>query len=161
MTNSRLLATSFCLLLLALFGCGGSATTDAVEFRIPVEVTDVVTDAVEDRIVTTGTLRTRESVILNVETPGFLVLARDAAGVRLAEGSTVTQGQLVADITGEDARLAAGLEATRRHADTAEQEMRRRQSLFDKGKMSGAPRTRMKMRCTTSSSASARPRKRK
>ena len=131
MTRSRLvLALAPCLLLVALAGCGGSANTDAVEFRIPVEVDDVVTDAVEDRIITTGTLRTRESVILNVETPGFLLLARDAAGLRLAEGSTVTAGQLVAEITGEDARLAARLDATRRHLETAEQEMKRRQRLF-------------------------------
>ena len=133
MTNPRLLALALCLLLLASAGCGAGSAPTAVEFRIPVEVDEVVTDVVEDRIVTTGTLRTRESVILRVETPGFLVLARDAAGVRLAEGSTVTQGQLVADITGEDARLAAGLEATARHAETAEQEMKRRQGLFEKG----------------------------
>jgi membrane fusion protein (multidrug efflux system) len=122
-----------CLLLLASVGCSGGATPAAVEFRIPVEVADVVTDVVEDRIVTTGTLRTRESVILNVETPGFLILARDAAGARLVEGSTVSGGQLVAEITGEDARLAAGLEATRRQLDTAEQEMKRRQNLFEEG----------------------------
>lgn len=133
MTNPRPLALALCLLLLASAGCGAGSAPTAVEFRIPVEVDEVVTDVVEDRIVTTGTLRTRESVILNVETPGFLVLARDAAGVRLAEGSTVTPGQLIADITGEDARLAAGLEATARRAETAEQEMKRRQGLFEKG----------------------------
>jgi membrane fusion protein (multidrug efflux system) len=131
MTSSRLLLTSLCLLLFALFGCGGSSNIDAVEFRIPVEVDDVVTDAVEDRIVTTGTLRTRESVILNVETPGFLVLGREASGQRLAEGSTVKANQLIAEITGEDARLASRLEATRRHLETAEQEMKRRQRLFE------------------------------
>ena len=121
------------LLLLAVTGCAGGTETAAVEFRIPVEVAEVTTDVVEDRIVTTGTLRTRENVVLNVETPGFLVLARDATGSRLVEGSTVTKGQLVAEITGEDARLAAGLEATRRHLENAEAEMKRRQMLFEQG----------------------------
>ncbi len=129
----RLLVPALCVLLLASAGCGSSTETADVEFRIPVEVDDVTTDDVEDRIVTTGTLRTRESVILNVETPGFLVLGRDEKGSRLTEGSTVTEGQLVAEITGEDARLAAGLEATRRHMETADEEMKRRQMLFDRG----------------------------
>jgi RND family efflux transporter MFP subunit len=101
-----------------------------VEFRIPVEVQEVESDAVEDRIVTTGTLRTRESVVLSVETPGFLVLGRDESGERLAEGSSVESGQLVAQITGEDARLAARLEATRKTMEKAQQEMTRRQALY-------------------------------
>jgi membrane fusion protein (multidrug efflux system) len=122
-----------CLLVLLATGCAGGAETTEVEFRIPVEVAEVTTDTVEDRIVTTGTLRTQENVVLNVETPGFLVLARDEAGARLAEGSSVTKGQLVAEITGEDARLAAGLEATERRLENAEGEMNRRKMLFERG----------------------------
>lgn len=125
----RLLA----LALLVAAGCGSSAETADVEFRIPVEVAEATTDTVEDRIVTTGTLRTQENVVLSVETPGFLMLGRDARGARLVEGSTVVEGQLVAEITGEDARLAAGLEATRRHLENAEQEMNRRKILFERG----------------------------
>ena len=123
----------FSLLLLAAAGCDTAAETPAVEFRIPVEVAEVTTDVVEDRIVTTGTLRTQENVVLNVETPGFLVLARDATGARLVEGSNVVVGQLIAEITGEDARLAAGLEAARRHLENADAEMKRRQMLFERG----------------------------
>ena len=113
-----------------LTACGGSSSTPEVEFRIPVEVADVGTDLVEDRIVTTGTLRARERVILSVETPGFLVLGRDANGERLAEGSAVKAGQIVAQITGEDARLAARLEATGKLRENAQQEMTRRQELY-------------------------------
>ena len=121
------------LVLLVAAGCGSAAETTPVEFRIPVEVVEVGTDMVEDRIVTTGTLRTQENVVLNVETPGFLVLGRDATGARLVEGSTVAIGDLVAEVTGEDARLAAGLDATRRHLENAEAEMKRREMLFDRG----------------------------
>ena len=119
---------------LGVAGCGGGAAEISnVEFRIPVEVADVTTDAVEDRIVTTGTLRTLENVVLNVETPGFLVLARDETGARVVEGSNVAKDQLIAEVTGEDARLAAGLEAARRRLETAEGEMNRRGMLFDQG----------------------------
>lgn len=121
----------FFALVLALAACGSGSGVPQVEFRIPVEVQEVTTDAVEDRIVTTGTLRARESVVLTVETPGFLVLGRDVDGERLAEGSHVEAGQLVAQITGEDARLAARLEATRKVLENAEREMKRRQQLYD------------------------------
>ena len=119
-------------LLLLLAACGESGKTPPVEFRIPIEVIDVSTDDMEDLIVTTGALRTRESVNLDVETPGFLMLARDESGNRLVEGSAVKAGQLIAEITGEDARLAAGLEATRRHLESAEKELNRRQQLSDR-----------------------------
>ena len=124
---------SFGLAIVAA-GCSDpAADAPAVEFRIPVEVADVGTDTVEDLIITTGTVRTQENVVLNVETPGFLVLGRDGTGARLGEGSQVTEGQLIAEITGEDARLAAGLEAARRRLETAEGEMNRREMLFDRG----------------------------
>ena len=58
-------------LVLTFLGCGESATPGRVEFRIPVEVHEITLGLVEDLIVTTGTLRPLESVILNVETPGF------------------------------------------------------------------------------------------
>ena len=121
---------SFLLTLVLLSACDGVVNAPAVEFRIPVEVEDVTTGTVEDRIVTTGTLRTRESVILNVEIPGFLAIGRDAAGNRLAEGSTVAVNQLIAQTTGEDARLASRLNATRENLQAARQELTRRQQLY-------------------------------
>lgn len=115
-----------------LAGCDAAINTPPVEFRIPVEVADVTTSTVEDRIVTTGTLRTRESVILNVEIPGFLVVARDAEGNRLTEGSRVSVNQLIAQITGEDARLASRLNATREQLQAVKQELTRRQQLHER-----------------------------
>ncbi|HJL53317.1 MAG TPA: efflux RND transporter periplasmic adaptor subunit [Arenicellales bacterium] len=129
MSYMRRSFTSCCLLFLVT-ACSDQDATPTVEFRIPVEVTDVTTGDVEDLIVTTGTLRTRESVILTVETPGFLILAKDENGDRLAEGSNVVTEQVIAEITGEDARLASRLEATERHLESAQQELDRRQQLF-------------------------------
>lgn len=125
----RRAALVICAVFLA--ACGGGSSTTSVEFRIPVEVEEVGKDSVEDRIVTTGTLRTRESVVLSVETPGFLVLGKDTTGQRLVEGSRVVAGQLIAQITGEDARLAARLEATRQHLEVAKRELDRREQLYE------------------------------
>ena len=118
------------LLMLLVGACGETSSPPPVEFRIPVEVSDVMTDAVEDTIVTTGTLRPRESVVLTVETPGFLRLVRLESGERIAEGTHVEKNGLVAEITGEDARLAARLEATQRHLEASDEELNRRQQLF-------------------------------
>jgi len=137
MTKLSRIAAVTCLTAL-LAACGGDVNAPPVEFLIPVEVEDVTTDTVEDVIVTTGTVRTRESVILTVETPGFLVLSKDAAGNRLEEGATVTAGQIIAQVTGEDARLAAGLESSKEHLDSAKTELERRQQLFEQRLVSEA-----------------------
>lgn len=119
------------VLPLALVGCDGAVTAPPVEFRIPVEVAEVSENTVEDLIVTTGTLRARESVVLSVETPGFLEVGRKD-GLRLAEGDSVAVGTRIAETTGEDARLASRLNATRLNLEAARQELDRRQQLYDK-----------------------------
>ena len=117
-------------LALALCGCGPGASAPPAEFRIPVEVSTVETGNVEELIVTTGTLRTREMVTLNIEIPGYVHIGRDEDGNRLAEGATVTAGQVIAEITGEDARLHARIESTRRALEAADSELERRRDLF-------------------------------
>ena len=102
-----------------------------VEFRIPVEAAEVENGTVEDLVLATGTVRAREIVTLNIETPGRLQVGRDADGLRLAEGSAVRSGQVVARVTGEDARLHAGLESSRRSLEAAEAQLRRRRDLFE------------------------------
>ena len=119
------------ILIAALYGCDGAANVNEVEFRIPVEVADVETGNVEELIVTTGTLRAREVVSLQIETPGHLLIARDSGGRRLAEGSQVSKGQLIAEVTGEDTRLAARIDATRSALGTAQAELERRRELFE------------------------------
>jgi membrane fusion protein, multidrug efflux system len=117
-------------MLATLVACDGDVNRPAVEFRIPVEVEEVGTSAVEDLIATTGTLRPRESVILTIETPGALHLARDSKGDRLVEGSSVVKGQLIAEVTGEDARLATRIESTARHLESAKQDVERKEQLY-------------------------------
>jgi len=119
------------LLALVVAACGGSVPQPEVEFRIPVEATEVVLGRVEELVVATGTLRTREVVSLSIETPGHLQVGRDAEGRRLAEGSAVAAGQTIVQVTGEDARLHARLDSTRRSLEAAEAQLRRRTELFE------------------------------
>ena len=117
-------------LVIAMAGCAPSTPTENVEFRIPVEVEDVGTGTVEDLVVATGNLRPREIVTLNIETPGLLQVARDKHGQRLAEGTQVSAGDVIVRVTGEDARLHAGLESTRQALQAAEAHLERRRELF-------------------------------
>lgn len=119
------------LLLLAIGACAPPGGAPEVEFRIPVEVAEVVAATVEDLVTATGTLRARGIVRLTLETPGLLQVGRDAGGERLAEGSAVTAGQLIARVTGEDARIHARLESTRRSMEAAAANLARRRGLFD------------------------------
>lgn len=123
---------AFVLSLILLCACDGVINPPPVEFRIPVEVETVLTGTVEDLIVTTGTLRTRESVILTVEIAGYLAIGRDADGNRLTEGSIVAVNQLIAQTTGEDTRLASRLNATRQHLQAVKQELARRERLYER-----------------------------
>ena len=119
-----------------LAGCGGGDQAGELEFRVPVAVEEVTLGAVEDRIVTTGTLRAAEGVTLTVETGGVLSIARGAAGRRLGEGDQVRAGQRIAEITGEDVRVAARTDASRARHETALQDYEATKSLYDQGLIS-------------------------
>lgn len=114
-------------------GCGGTPPDVEVEFRIPVEVESIVSDNVERIIAATGTLRPRSLATLNSEVPGFLYVSRSTTGARLAEGDNVTVGQAIAEITGEDARLHAGIESKRIALENTKTELDRRHNLFEQG----------------------------
>lgn len=134
MTHTRLrVVVSGLAIATVLAGCGGADRSEPVEFNVPVSVADVTTGSVEDRIVSTGSLRATESVSLTVETAGALQVGRRADGRRLAEGDRVRAGQEVARVTGEDARLAARVAANRQRFEAAARDLEATRSLFDQG----------------------------
>ena len=116
-------------LLAAASGCAPPMSAPDTEFRIAVEVEDVGTGTVEDLVVATGNLRPMGIVTLDIETPGLLQIARNADRRRLAEGMRVSAGDVVARVTGEDARLHARLETTRQALQAAEAQLERRREL--------------------------------
>ena len=117
-------------LLAAANGCAPPMDAPETEFRIPVEVEDVGTGTVEDLVVATGNLRPTGIVTLDIETPGLLRIARNGDGQRLAEGMRVSAGDVVAQVSGEDARLHARLETTRQALAAAEAQLERRRELY-------------------------------
>jgi multidrug efflux system membrane fusion protein len=119
-------------LLAGLVGCSLEPQVEPVDFRVPVTASEVAVGAVEDVVVATGTLRAAETATLTVETPGLLRVAR-MDGRRLAEGDRVERGDLVAEITGEDARVAAGVESALSRYQTALRDHESKQRLFEEG----------------------------
>lgn len=115
-----------------LSGCAAPTDAESVEFRVPVSVEEVGVATIEDRIVTTGTLRTRELVTLNALDTGLLEIGESASG-RFSEGDLVRTGEEIARIVGEDVRLAARLAAARRAYEAAKSDLEANMDLFEKG----------------------------
>src|SRR5690606_7543252 len=107
----------------ALLGaCTPQVEEQSVEFRVPVTVEEVGVATLEDRIVTTGTLRTPELITLSALDAGVLEIDLGPSGRRFAEGDFVKAGDEIARIVGEDVRIAARMAAARRSFEAAEAE---------------------------------------
>lgn len=120
------------LLGLLVFGCGQGRSDETVEFRVPVSVAEVGAGNVEDRINATGSLRASQVISLTVESRGVLNLATKG-GRRLAEGDRVSAGQVVAEISGEDVRVAARTAATKRRFESSQSDYVATKELFEQG----------------------------
>ena len=116
-----------------LAGCTPEGAQQDVEFRVPVAVEEVGVATLEDRVVTTGTLRAPEVVTLTVLDNGVLEINRGSGGRRLAEGDTVKAGDEIARIVGEDVRIAARLNAAQRAYDAALAELEATRAIFSRG----------------------------
>jgi membrane fusion protein, multidrug efflux system len=116
-----------------LCSCEPPEEDGAVEFRVPVTVKEVGLATLEDRIVTTGTLRPLELVSLSAQDAGVLEIDQQPSGRRFAEGDPVRAGEEVARIVGEDVRLAARMEAARSSYEGAETQLRANRTLFERG----------------------------
>ena len=114
-------------------GCNSEVNRDEIEFRVPVTVEKVGTGDVEDRIVATGTLRASEVVSLQVEVAGILDIAKDNSGRRFGEGDRIKAGQIVAQVIGEDVRLAARTKATQQRYEAVRNEHNANKILFEDG----------------------------
>jgi len=122
--------------LIILSACSPPGDEQTIEFRVPVFSREVETGTVEDRIVATGTLRAPEVVALRTESAGVLNIAKDATGRRLAEGVRVEAGKVIAELTGDDVRLAARTESTLQRYETAKRDHESKQSLYEDGLIS-------------------------
>lgn len=118
---------------IVLAACSPADENTSVEFRVPVSVEEVGVATLEDRIVTTGTLRTPELVTLSAQDIGLLEIGAGPGGRRFAEGDFVGAGEEIARIVGEEVRIAARMAAARRAYEAAETELLANRDLFERG----------------------------
>jgi len=124
------------MLAVLLAACSPPPPGEEIEFRVPVFVREVAIGSVEDLVVATGSLRAVETVDLRADTGGELRISRDRSGRRLVEGDRVVAGQIIAEITGEEVRLAARSEATFQRYETARRDFESKRALFEEGLIS-------------------------
>jgi len=118
---------------LSTIACGPGREEEKLDFQIPVKVATVETGNVEDLLKLTGSLRVESSVSLAAESRGILRIARRSDGVPIAEGDSVKAGQLVAELVGEDVRVAARTEATRQRYLEAQSDLEAKKKLIKDG----------------------------
>ncbi len=123
----------FIMFFVFLPGCSQENPAEKVEFLVPVAVTKVGKTDVEDKIIATGTLRTSIVATLEVETEGILEFLTNNEGRRYREGDRVRAGDVIARITGDDVRLAAGKEASYQRFKTAKEDYESTKKLYDEG----------------------------
>src|SRR5690606_8880653 len=75
-------AAAAALASLLVAACAPPAAEQSVEFRVPVTVEEVGVATLEDRIVTTGTLRAPELVTLSALDTGILEIEQGPSGYR-------------------------------------------------------------------------------
>ena len=117
-------------LALLVQACAPPQASITTGFRVPVEVLEVETATIEATIITSGELRTREAAPVKNEVPGTIYIGTDSDGNRLREGSKVSAGDVIAQITGEDARIHSRIEQASQALRTALAELKRAEDLF-------------------------------
>ncbi|MEJ2420089.1 MAG: efflux RND transporter periplasmic adaptor subunit [Exilibacterium sp.] len=104
---------------------------------MPVSVSEINVGTVEDLITTTGTIRATEVVSLSVQTEGILQISEADQG-RLQEGDAVKAGDMIAQITGEDVRLATRMQAAEKQLIAARSNLQATATLVEKNAASDA-----------------------
>lgn len=125
------------LLIVLISGCQPQGGTSAVEFKVPVTVAKVGVATVEDVILTTGTVRAPEVISLTVRNSGLLQITSQKTG-QFSEGDFVKSGEIIATITGEEARLALKEQLVVQKLEETKKELEATSKLFENNLVSAS-----------------------
>jgi RND family efflux transporter MFP subunit len=126
--------TGVCLVILvAAPGCRKGEAINAPDMNAPVRLGEVMREAVEEIVVTNGTLKASEQAVLVAENEGRLVMGLNAKGERLTEGDVVEVGQIVAILENPSLVASTALDARKEEADNAKLELKRLESKLGAG----------------------------
>ncbi len=124
--------------LIALFGtftaCNTQPTNTATELAVPVSVTDIKPKSIEKVINTTGTLNATKKAVVNTEMTGqYRLLINPRTRRPFALGDVVENRQVIVQIEDAEYVNGIGLEAKKLNLDITGQNMKKQESLYEKG----------------------------
>lgn len=126
------------LVLIALIGaataCNNQPTNTATELAVPVSVADIKPASIEKVINTTGTLNATKTTVLKTEMTGKYKLMTNPRTRRpFALGDVVENGQVIVQLEDAEYVNGIGLEAKKLNLEITEQNMKKQESLYEKG----------------------------
>ena len=124
--------------LIALIGittaCNNQPAATTTELAVPVSVTDIKPGSIEKVINTTGTLNATKTTVVKTEMTGkYRLLINPRTRRPFALGDVVESGQVVVMLEDAEYVNGIGLESKRLNLEISEQNMKKQQSLFEKG----------------------------
>lgn len=124
--------------LIALIGattaCNNQPAATTTELAVPVSVTDIKPGSIEKVINTTGTLNATKTTVVKTEMTGkYKLLINPRTRRPFALGDVVENGQVIVMLEDAEYVNGIGLEAKKLNLEISEQNMKKQQSLFEKG----------------------------
>lgn len=124
--------------LIALTGvitaCNNQQANTTTELAVPVSVTDIKPASIEKVINTTGTLNATKKTVLNTEMTGKYKLNINPRTRRpYALGDVVENGQVIIQLEDAEYVNGIGFESKKLNLEITEQNMKKQESLFEKG----------------------------
>ncbi len=124
--------------LIALIGattaCNNKPATTTTELAVPVSVIDIKPGSIEKVINTTGTLNATKTTVVKTEMTGkYKLLVNPKTRRPFALGDVVETGQVIVMLEDAEYVNGIGLEAKKLNLEISEQNMKKQQSLYEKG----------------------------
>ena len=124
--------------LIALIGattaCNNQPTNTTTELAVPVSVNDIKPRSIEKIINTTGTLNATKKTTLATEMTGkYKLLINPKTRRPFALGDQVENGQVIIQLEDATYENSIGYDSKKLNLEISEQNMKKQQSLFEKG----------------------------
>lgn len=124
--------------LIALIGattaCNNQPAATTTELAVPVSIIDIKPGSIEKVINTTGTLNATKTTVVKTEMTGkYKLLINPRTRRSFALGDVVENGQVIVMLEDAEYVNGIGLEAKKLNLEISEQNMKKQQSLFEKG----------------------------
>lgn len=118
----------------AITACNNQPANTTTELAVPVSVSDIKPGSIEKVINTTGTLNATKKTVLNTEMTGKYKLMTNPRTRRpFALGDVVENGQVVVQLEDAEYINSIGFDSKKLNLEITEQNMKKQESLFEKG----------------------------